>query len=255
MTRYERKLYFEQLVALRVAYRAETHESTGMTIEQAMTFAEQAFNDAVAADAASIETALARVPRRPNDALPSTSRLTPRIPLSGASCCLMVFVRRLLPDRRVVESPFRRGRPGPASAPPSSCSSAGRSAAGRRRTRGRGARRRTRTAASVRVIRNERSVSVGDRAVGRRGEEARPAGAGLELRLGAEQLRAAAGAAVGPRPVLVPEVARERALGPLLAEDVVLDRRQRWRATRRPTSGSSGQGSGCLSWVHPATRR
>ena len=59
MTRYERKLYFEQLVALRDAYRAESHESTGMTIEQAMTFAEQAFNDAVAADPASIATALA----------------------------------------------------------------------------------------------------------------------------------------------------------------------------------------------------
>ena len=60
MTRYERKLYFERLVALRDAYRAETHESTGMTIEQAMTFAEQAFNDAVAADAGSIATALAK---------------------------------------------------------------------------------------------------------------------------------------------------------------------------------------------------
>lgn len=60
MTRYERKLYFERLMALRDAYRAETRESTGMTIEQAMTFAEQAFNDAVAADAASIATALAK---------------------------------------------------------------------------------------------------------------------------------------------------------------------------------------------------
>ena len=57
MTRYERKLYFEQLVALRDAYRAETRESTGMTIEQAMTFAEQAFNNAAAADAASVATA------------------------------------------------------------------------------------------------------------------------------------------------------------------------------------------------------
>lgn len=60
MTRYERKLYFERLVALRDAYRAGTHESTGMTIEQATTFAEQAFNDAVAADAASVATALAK---------------------------------------------------------------------------------------------------------------------------------------------------------------------------------------------------
>ena len=60
MTRYERKLYFERLVALREAYRAETRVSSGMTIEQAMTFAEQAFNNAVAADAASIETAMAK---------------------------------------------------------------------------------------------------------------------------------------------------------------------------------------------------
>ena len=60
MSRYERKLYFERLMALRDAYRAETRESTGMTIEQAMTFAEQAFNDAVAADVDSIETALAK---------------------------------------------------------------------------------------------------------------------------------------------------------------------------------------------------
>ena len=46
-------------MALRDAYRAETSESTGMTIEQAMTFAEQAFNDAVEADVASIATASA----------------------------------------------------------------------------------------------------------------------------------------------------------------------------------------------------
>ena len=58
MTRYERKLYFERLVALRDAYRAETSESIGMTIEQAMTFAEQAFNDAAAADVASVAAAL-----------------------------------------------------------------------------------------------------------------------------------------------------------------------------------------------------
>ena len=58
MTRYERKLYFERLMVLRDAYRAETLESTGMTIEQAMTFAEQAFNDAVAADTASVAAAL-----------------------------------------------------------------------------------------------------------------------------------------------------------------------------------------------------
>ena len=60
MTRYERKLYFERLVALRNAYRTETRESTGMTIDQAMTFAEQAFNSAVAADAAAVATAAAK---------------------------------------------------------------------------------------------------------------------------------------------------------------------------------------------------
>ena len=58
MTRSERKRYFERLMALRDAYRTEAHESTGVTIEQAMTLAEQGFNDAVAADVASIETAL-----------------------------------------------------------------------------------------------------------------------------------------------------------------------------------------------------
>jgi hypothetical protein len=58
MTRSERKRYFERLMALRDAYRADTHESTGMTVEQARTFAEQAFNDAVAADLASVTTAL-----------------------------------------------------------------------------------------------------------------------------------------------------------------------------------------------------
>jgi hypothetical protein len=58
MTRYERKLYFERLMALRDAYRSEDHESTGMTIAQAMTFAEQAFNDAAAADVAAVEAAM-----------------------------------------------------------------------------------------------------------------------------------------------------------------------------------------------------
>ena len=58
MTRYERKQYFERLVALRDAYRAETNESTGMTIEQAMTFAEQAYNDAAAAEAAAVTSAV-----------------------------------------------------------------------------------------------------------------------------------------------------------------------------------------------------
>ena len=67
MTRYERKRYFEQLVALRDAYSAETHESTGMTIAQAMTFAEQTFNAAAAADAtdaAAVAKALTKAARQ-----------------------------------------------------------------------------------------------------------------------------------------------------------------------------------------------
>jgi 20S proteasome alpha/beta subunit len=66
MTRYERKLYFERLLALREAYRADARESTGMTIEQAMRFAEHVFNDAADADlaqAAVIETALTKAPK------------------------------------------------------------------------------------------------------------------------------------------------------------------------------------------------
>ena len=63
MTRYERKLYFERLMAMRDAYRAENSESTGMTVEQAMNYAELVFNAAVeadTADAAAIETALTK---------------------------------------------------------------------------------------------------------------------------------------------------------------------------------------------------
>ena len=60
MTRYERKLYFERLVAMRDAYRAEAHESTDMTIERAMTFAAQAYNDAAAADTAAVDAALTK---------------------------------------------------------------------------------------------------------------------------------------------------------------------------------------------------
>jgi hypothetical protein len=56
MTRYERKLYFERLMALRDAYRAEVLETSGMTIEQAMTFAEQTYNDAADADMADAAT-------------------------------------------------------------------------------------------------------------------------------------------------------------------------------------------------------
>lgn len=63
MTRYERKLYFERLVALRDAYRGNAHESTGLTIADAMAYAEIVFNAAAAADmadAAAIETTLTK---------------------------------------------------------------------------------------------------------------------------------------------------------------------------------------------------
>ena len=52
MTRYERKLFFERLVTLREAYRAETHVPIEMSIEDAMTFAADTYSAAVAADAA-----------------------------------------------------------------------------------------------------------------------------------------------------------------------------------------------------------
>src|SRR4029078_13381570 len=69
----------------------------------------------------------------------------------------------------------------------------------------------------------ERPVGLGgDRCWIRRGEEAWPAGAPLELRVRSEKLGSAAGAAVDARTVLVPEGAAERALGALLAKDQVL---------------------------------
>ena len=52
--------------------------------------------------------------------------------------------------------------------------------------------------------------------------EAGPAGARVELRVRDEQLRAAAGASVDPRPLLVPVGTREGALRALLPQDVVL---------------------------------
>jgi hypothetical protein len=57
MTRYERKLYFERLMALRDAYRAETHEATDMTIELAISYGEQAFAAAESAEAAEASVA------------------------------------------------------------------------------------------------------------------------------------------------------------------------------------------------------
>src|SRR3989442_15265561 len=52
------------------------------------------------------------------------------------------------------------------------------------------------------------------------GEEARPAGAGLELHLGGEERQAAAGAGEDPRALLVVQRAGARALGAFLAHDV-----------------------------------
>jgi len=63
MTRYERKLFFERLMVLRDAYRAEAQESSDMTIEQAFTFAEQAYNDAVDADVAAVTASIDATPK------------------------------------------------------------------------------------------------------------------------------------------------------------------------------------------------
>ena len=54
MTRYERKLFFERLMSLREAYRAEAHEATSLTIEGVPAAAEQLFNDAAAVEAATV---------------------------------------------------------------------------------------------------------------------------------------------------------------------------------------------------------
>jgi len=64
MTRYERKLYFERLMTMRNAYRAEVPESTDLTVERAITFAEQAFNDAAAADVAAVEASSTNAPSK-----------------------------------------------------------------------------------------------------------------------------------------------------------------------------------------------
>src|SRR5262245_36282666 len=59
-----------------------------------------------------------------------------------------------------------------------------------------------------------------------RGVEARPAGAGVELGVRIEERRATPGAHIGSRVVRVPKGSGEGTLGPLLAEHVVLQRRQ-----------------------------
>jgi len=67
----------------------------------------------------------------------------------------------------------------------------------------------------------------GDSRRGSRGDEARPAGARVELRVRPEELGVTARAAVRARPVLVPELPGEGSLGPLPAEDPVLLGRER----------------------------
>ncbi len=51
MTRYERKLFFERLMTLREAYRAETHAPLAMTIEDVLAFASDTYNELAGADA------------------------------------------------------------------------------------------------------------------------------------------------------------------------------------------------------------
>src|SRR5262249_27393716 len=69
----------------------------------------------------------------------------------------------------------------------------------------------------------ERAVGLlPDVRLGDRGPEARPAGAGLELRVGGEEREVAADAVVRARGVVVPVLARERSLRALLGRDLVL---------------------------------
>ena len=56
MTRYERKLFFERLLALREAYRADDHLATELTIEGVFALAEETWNDAAATEAATATT-------------------------------------------------------------------------------------------------------------------------------------------------------------------------------------------------------
>jgi hypothetical protein len=53
MTRYERKLFFEQLMTLRDEYRHEAHVATELTIDGVSAFAAAAYDEAAALEAAS----------------------------------------------------------------------------------------------------------------------------------------------------------------------------------------------------------
>jgi hypothetical protein len=52
MTRYERKLFFERLMTLREEYRADPHVATELTIDGVSAFAEAAYDEAEALEAA-----------------------------------------------------------------------------------------------------------------------------------------------------------------------------------------------------------
>ena len=102
--------------------------------------------------------------------------------------------------RRPTPAAPRRAEPtrraGRTSAPRRCCSSACRSAPGRRRTRGPGGRRSGRS--GTRCAGHHLHVGLGADGAGQRGIEARPAGAALELGLGAEEGQVAAGAVERP---------------------------------------------------------
>jgi hypothetical protein len=59
VTRYERKLFFERLVAMRDGYRAEIHEATELTIDHAIAAVGRAFEDAAEAEDTAAWPALA----------------------------------------------------------------------------------------------------------------------------------------------------------------------------------------------------
>jgi len=66
MTRYERKLFFERLLNLREAYRAETHAATETTIDDVLDFAAETYNDLSEADAYAAAASAAADESRPS---------------------------------------------------------------------------------------------------------------------------------------------------------------------------------------------
>ena len=59
MTRQERRLFFEQLVAMRDAYRREAHQGLDMTVESAMAVAQRLLLEDVTAAAKAAQRASA----------------------------------------------------------------------------------------------------------------------------------------------------------------------------------------------------